>query len=111
MQELYRQIVDAGSPAGCLEAFHSGFVVLVSMDHRSILVADKKLDHAILPGLEAGGLSKQPAKLRVLARRHRTKHVPGRVELLKAARYPRQCLDGRLQIVGCNQSATNSQVA
>src|SRR5258708_29352642 len=97
-------------PAGCIKACHSGVVVLVSMDHRSILVADKKLDHAILPGLEAGGVSKPPAKLRVLARRHRTKHVPGRVELLKDARYPRQCLEGRLQIVGGNQSASDTQL-
>ena len=67
IQKLYGEIVDARRPMGRFEPLNNGFVVLVSMDHRSILVADKKLDHAILPGLKAGRLPKRSAKFRILA--------------------------------------------
>jgi len=77
----------------------------MNVDRRGVLVADQELDHAVLPGLKAGGLPQQSAKLGIFARCHGAKDVPGRVELLEDARYPRQCLEGRLQIVRGNQPA------
>ena len=84
---------------------HDGLVIGVNADHRGVLVADQKLDHAVLPGLQAGGLPQRSAKLGIFAGRHGAKHIPGRVELLEDARYPRQCLEGRLQIVRGDQPA------
>src|SRR5258708_23765222 len=109
IQKLYGEVIDARRPMGRFEPLNNGFVVLVSMDHRSILVAEKKLDHAILAGLTAGRRPKRSTKFRILAWRHRAKHVPGRVELLKDAGYPRQCLEGRLQVVRRNQLASSAQ--
>src|SRR5713101_3478191 len=88
IQKLYGEIVDTRRPMGSFEPLNNGLVVLVCMDHRSILVANQKLDHAILPGLQAGRLPKRSTEFRILARRHRAKHIPGRVELLEDAGYP-----------------------
>jgi len=82
----------------------------VKTQHCRALVADQKLDHPILPGLQAGRLPKRIAKLGVFARRHSAKHVPGRIELLQDARYPRQGLERRLQIVRCDQPAGRVQL-
>src|SRR6266852_1464155 len=109
IQKLYGEIIDARRPMGRFEPLNNGLVVLVCMDHRSILVANEKLYHAILPGLKTGRLPKRSTKFRVLARRHRAKHIPGRVELLEDAGYPRQCLEGRLQVVRRNQPASRTQ--
>src|SRR6267154_5815525 len=100
IQKLYGEIIDARRPVGRFEPLNNGFVVLVSMDHRSILVANKKLDHAILPGLKAGRLPKRSTKFRILAWRHRAKHIPGRVELLKNSGYRDNVLKA-----GCRSSA------
>src|SRR5438876_12143361 len=109
IQKPYGEIVDTRRPMGRFEPFNDGLVVLVSMDHRGILLANEELDHAILPGLKAGRLPKRSTKFRILAWRHRAKHIPGRVELLEDAGYPRQCLEGRLQVVRRDQPASRAQ--
>jgi hypothetical protein len=109
MQQLDRAIVDTRGRADRFEPSRNGFIAGVNLGHRGILVADKKLDRAILPGLKARRLPKQSTKLRVLAGRHRAKHIPSRVELLEDPGYPRQCLESRLQVVSCNQPAGGTQ--
>src|SRR5580693_4656499 len=99
MQQFYREIVDTRGSADGFEPPRNGFIAGVNMGRRNILITDKKLDHAVLPGLEARRLPKQSPKLRVLAGRHRAKHIPSRVELLEDPGYPRQCLESRLQVV------------
>src|ERR1700730_15222640 len=64
IQELYGEIVDTRGPPDRLEAFDSGVVVPVSLDHRGILVADQKFDHPIMPRLEAGSSKDSPRKPR-----------------------------------------------
>ena len=105
MQQPYGEIVDAWSPAERFEPLRHGSVARVNMDHGRVLVTDKKLDRTILPGLKAGRLPQQSAKFRILAGRHGAQHIPGRVELFKDAGYPRQRLEGRLQVIPFDQPA------
>ena len=98
---LIVEIVDARGLTCRREPLNECSAASVVIDNRGILIAYQKLDHAILPGLQAGRLPKRSAKLGTLIRwRHGPKHVPCQIQSLEISRHPRQHLEGGLEIVG-----------
>jgi hypothetical protein len=82
----------------------------VGLQHGRVLVAQRELDAAVLPALEAAGLRQVGPDGRVLGRRHGGQHVPGVHQLLHDLGDPGQHLEGRLQLVAAHMAHRGAQL-
>ncbi len=96
------EIVDARCLHDLLELVADLRCLAMHFDQLFVLVAEDELERAVLIGLKSGALLQLVAKGRVVERRHRRQHVPGKNELALDASDARQHFERGAEIVGLN---------
>ena len=76
--------------------------MLVDGDHLGVLVAEAKLQRAVLNRLKPRGMTEQIAKCRVIRGRHGRKHVPHRRQLRLNEGNAREHLERRIEVVAAH---------
>ena len=98
-QQAQGLVIQRGRLVGSLHHRQQVRPMLVRLEHRRILVAQRKLDAAVLRALESARVGQVGPDRAVFGGRHRGQHVPGVHQLLHDPAYPRQHLEGAAQFI------------